>query len=182
MEANICSADLSRANLGYANVRAKLRGARLSRADLTHADFGGIAIHDADFTGANLTGTNLSEAVLSRANLSSAYLKETNFSGAELNHVNFSEAVLDHTLFARVDLRSAKGLTEVRHLGPSTIGIDTIELSRAEIPEVFLRGAGVPEPFITSTKFLIGAMSPIEFYSCFISYNHVDKPFARRLH
>ncbi|HEY2171903.1 MAG TPA: toll/interleukin-1 receptor domain-containing protein, partial [Candidatus Angelobacter sp.] len=26
------------------------------------------------------------------------------------------------------------------------------------------------------------AMSPIEFYSCFISYSHADKPFARKLH
>jgi len=25
-------------------------------------------------------------------------------------------------------------------------------------------------------------MAPIQFYSCFISYSHEDKPFARRLH
>jgi hypothetical protein len=40
----------------------------------------------------------------------------------------------------------------------------------------------VPEPFIVQMKALVGAMSPIQFYSCFISYSHADKPFARALH
>src|SRR5262249_34033361 len=46
--------------------------------------------------------------------------------------------------------------------------------------EVFLRGCGVPENFITFIKSLVN--NPIEFYSCFISYSHADKSFARRLH
>ena len=29
---------------------------------------------------------------------------------------------------------------------------------------------------------LLGSMQPIQFYSCFISYSSVDKPFAVRLH
>ncbi len=45
---------------------------------------------------------------------------------------------------------------------------------------MFLRGCGVPEQFITYAKSLVA--SPIEFYSCFISYSHADKSFARRLH
>jgi hypothetical protein len=32
------------------------------------------------------------------------------------------------------------------HNGPSTIGIDTIYNSGGKIPEIFLRGAGVPKP------------------------------------
>jgi hypothetical protein len=47
---------------------------------------------------------------------------------------------------------------------------------------VFLRGAGVPEPFIVQMKALVAAMDLIQFYSCFISYSHADKPFARALH
>ena len=31
-------------------------------------------------------------------------------------------------------------------------------------------------------KALVGAMEPIQFYSCFISYGHRDKSFARRVH
>jgi hypothetical protein len=38
----------------------------------------------------------------------------------------------------------------------------------------------VPENFITFMHSLV--VSPIEFYSCFISYSHEDKLFARRLH
>jgi hypothetical protein len=38
----------------------------------------------------------------------------------------------------------------------------------------------VPETFITFAKSLVN--SPIEFYSCFISYSHKDKSFAQRLH
>lgn len=73
-----------------------------------------------------------------------------------------------------------KGLETLKHSGPSTIGIDTIYNSGGKIPDVFLRGCGVPENFITFHKSLVN--SPIEFYSCFISYSHDDKSFARRLH
>src|SRR5262249_15015839 len=76
------------------------------------------------------------------------------------------------TAFADVDLSQAKGLDIVQHVGPSTIGIDTIFLSKGKIPEVFLRGAGVPDNFITYIGSLVG--KSIEFYSCFISYNHSD--------
>jgi TIR domain len=47
---------------------------------------------------------------------------------------------------------------------------------------VFLRGAGVPEPFIVQMKALVAAMEPIQFYSCFISYSSKDQEFAERLH
>jgi hypothetical protein len=60
------------------------------------------------------------------------------------------------------------------------IDISTLYRSQGNIPEVFLRGAGVPEDFIPYIKSLVGR--PFEFYSCFISYSHVDQAFARRLH
>jgi hypothetical protein len=66
------------------------------------------------------------------------------------------------------------------HRGPSTIGIDTIYRSNGRIPEVFLRGAGVPDTFITFARSLVG--HSIEFYSCFISHSSKDKEFAERLH
>jgi hypothetical protein len=68
----------------------------------------------------------------------------------------------------------------VQHAGPSSIGIDTLYRSCGNIPEVFLRGAGVPDAMITYARALVE--HPFEFYSCFISYNHTDKSFARRLH
>ena len=66
------------------------------------------------------------------------------------------------------------------HRGPSTVGIDTIYRSQGKIPEAFLRGAGIPEDFIVFVRSL--AASPIEFYSCFVSYSSKDQKFADHLH
>jgi TIR domain len=84
------------------------------------------------------------------------------------------------TIFGDVDLSTVRGLETVHHWGPSTVGIDTLYRSRGNIPEVFLRGAGVPDEMITYSKSLIG--QPFEFYSCFISYSSKDQEFAERLH
>ena len=59
------------------------------------------------------------------------------------------------------------------HYGPSTIGIDTIYKSKGNIPEVFLRGRGVPEDFIVYMRSLVGRA--IDFYSCF-KWEHPRKP------
>ena len=70
-------------------------------------------------------------------------------------------------------------LLDVRHIAPSSIGIDTF-FDSGGLPEEFLRAAGVPEEFITYAGSLVG--KAIEYYSCFISYSSNDEPFARRLH
>ncbi len=185
--------NLSRANLRDAN----LSGANLSGADLIGADLRGADLHDAnlsdaDLSGANLSGANLNDADLSGANLSSADLSDADLSGANLGGAdligaNLIDANLDgaacwQTVFADVDLSGAKGLDAVRHGGPSTIGIDTLCRSGGKIPDAFLRRCGVPEYLIENQKALIGAMEPIQFYSCFISHSSKDQAFADRLH
>jgi hypothetical protein len=77
-------------------------------------------------------------------------------------------------------LSTIKGLETVIHDGPSTIGIDTLYNSQGKIPEVFLRGCGVPENLIIYLPSLVE--QAIKFYSCFISYSHTDKVFAQRIH
>ena len=67
-----------------------------------------------------------------------------------------------------------------KHVGPSRIGIDRIYKSEGKIPEVFLRGAGVPDNLIAYIASLVG--KPIEYYSCFISYSSLDQEFATRIH
>ncbi len=84
------------------------------------------------------------------------------------------------TIFDSVFLKDTKGLESVVHVGPSIIGINTIYMSRGEIPTAFLRGAGVPDDFITHIGSLVGRA--IEYYSCFISYSSKDQDFADRLH
>ena len=186
--AEMQGAILDRANLSFANFhRAHLRGVQLvasvaSQMKLTAANVGYADLSDADFRGADLLGADLEGAILARTDLSGAHFFGTNLTGAKLDETNFEGARVGHVIFANLDLRKAKGLETLKHLGPSTIGIDTIYRSAGEIPEVFLRGAGVPEPFIANMKSLVAAMSPIEFYSCFISHSSKDQELAERLH
>src|SRR5689334_13253943 len=164
--AQLTSVDLSGAHMnGAILIEADLRMARLQRADLRQA-----SLLAADLSGADLKNTDLSNA-----DLSGAYLRGTRLVGALM-----SGARLRGTTFAETDLRGVDDLESVRHDGPSTIGLDTIYKSQGQIPESFLRGAGVPENFITYMKTLTGAA--LDFYSCFISYSTHDQGFADRLH
>jgi hypothetical protein len=173
IKANLCKADLSKADFSGADLSgANLKRAMLIGAWFYNAQLGLAAIsgyHPADVP-TNLSAANLNGAVLNQANIRSAEL-----AGADLTNSTMVETIL-----ADVDLSQAKNLETVRHVGPSTIGIDTIYRSGGNIPESFLRGAGVPEDFITFMKSLVG--KPIEFYSCFISYSSKDQEFAERLH
>jgi uncharacterized protein YjbI with pentapeptide repeats len=165
-EANLRDADLSEANLNEAIlIEAILAGANLSGADLREA-----ILFGADLSGANLSGANLSRAVLG----------EANFNGANLNGANLSKAEVEQTAFGDLDLRAVKGLETLVHLGPSTIGTDTIERSQGDIPEAFLRGAGLSDTSITYVRSL--AQRPINYYTCFISYSSNDQDFAEHLY
>lgn len=89
-------------------------------------------------------------------------------------------ATVGLTLFLNVDLSQVKGMDTVFHRSPSSIGLETIYLSKGNIPRNFLRGAGVPENFIEYMNSLVG--SAFEYYSCFISYASGDQEFANRIH
>src|SRR6266516_506790 len=71
-------------------------------------------------------------------------------------------------------------LETIQHHGPSIIGLDTIYRSQGEIPEGFLRGAGISDLFITYMRSLVH--QPIVFASCFISYSSRDQSFAEHLY
>ncbi len=191
--ADLSRADLSEVNLSGANLSAAvltgavLTGANLSGAVLRAADLGGVDLSRADLCGANLTGAylrraDLREADLSRADLSRVDLALASFSKANLRDADLKDSCCDTTTFAAVNLSEAKGLESIKHGGPSTVGIDTLFLSKGRIPEQFLRGCGVPEYLIDNQKALIGAIEPIQFCHCFISYCDLDEDFAKRLH
>ncbi|HEX8183312.1 MAG TPA: toll/interleukin-1 receptor domain-containing protein, partial [Blastocatellia bacterium] len=173
---HLSGANLNRANLSRANLdHATLHNATLNRADLLNANLSGADLFSADLSNTNLSGADLTGARLSRAKLFGA-----NLTRAILTDTNFDQAKIRDTTFANVDLRRARNLEGVRSLGPSTIGVDTVYQSRGKIPHEFLKGCGVDDKFIVYIRSLVG--STIEFYSCFISYSHADKLFARRLH
>jgi hypothetical protein len=148
--------DLIKADL----IEANLSGVNLSRANLRVA-----VLTWADLTWASLEGADLREAVLTLADLT----------GADL-----TKAVVGLTTFANINLSTLKGLETVHHLLRSHITISTIYRSKGNIPEVFLRGAGVPDTFITFIASLGEQL--VKFYSCFISYSSKEQAFAERLH
>ncbi len=188
--------DLSNANF----MTRDLSGVNLKDAELSGTAFGGARLNGADLRGAILVGTRFQPigfasptklssrhavttfTYLTAANLSGARLTWVDFSYADLREADFSNCTMVGATFGNVDLSRCHGLASIKHSGPSLIGIDTIYKSGGIIPEAFLYGAGVPEPFIANMKSLVAAMSPIEFYSCFISYSSKDQEFAERLH
>lgn len=174
-EADLSAADLRKACLGNAHLR---------RANLTEANLGGIDLNAATLVGANLVGVYLQEADLRWANLSRANLHATNLLGADLSNADLGgadlhEAKVGWTRFGNVDLSKAKNLDTLKHIGPSTIGVDTIYRSKGNIPETFLKGVGVQEEFIVHMSSFVGM--PRRFYSCFLCYSSKDQAFAERL-
>lgn len=204
-EADLSLSDLSGANLSKAGLigadltattltstdlrRADLTGVKFVGADLTDANLSEARLLNANFSGAQLINTNLSKADLSGANFFNANLDHASLSRADLSHTNLSHAILSGanltqastrgTLFNDIDLSEVEGLETVSHWGPSEVSISTIYNSGGQIPEVFLRGCGVPEDFISYMRSLTAAA--IEFYSCFISYSGRDEEFAKSL-
>jgi uncharacterized protein YjbI with pentapeptide repeats len=173
---DLSGVDLATADLFDAHLNGTdFSGTNLFRTDLKVADLIG-----ARFTGANLFGSDLRKARLGHANLQEADLSDADITAADLEGADLSNTIAWSTIFGALDLSRVRGLETVRHEGPSTIGIDTIYLSNGNIPEVFLRGAGVPEEFIVYMRSLVG--KAIDYYSCFISYSSKDDDFARRLH
>jgi uncharacterized protein YjbI with pentapeptide repeats len=194
--AQLDAAELRSANLNSANLKgaglhlAKLRDARLDNANLQGANLSDVELISAELSLANLTGADLSRAdlrltdlwsaVFNNANLAQSKLDLADLSDASLSHADLREAEIGMTTFAANDLSTTLGLETVKHRRPSSIGIDTIFLSKGKIPNSFLRGAGVPENFIQYLPSLLG--TGIEFYSLFISYSTVDEDFAKRLY
>jgi uncharacterized protein YjbI with pentapeptide repeats len=174
-QATLSGADLSKANLHEATLFA----ATLNGAILLGANLYGANLRAAMLRAADLRETRLEEADLSEANLGRAILVGANLGRAILDGADLSKARIGFTTFGNVDLSTVKGLEAILHMGPSSVGIDTIYHSKGKIPVEFLRGAGVPDNFIDYMSSLVG--TAFEFYSCFISYSSKDQEFADRL-
>lgn len=97
----------------YHQTGESLRGADLSRSDLTgielsKADLRGANLMRADLSGANLEGANLSRANLEAANLQGASLKEATLDQAVMRRANLREAKLERAILWRAKLYGAQ--------------------------------------------------------------------------
>ena len=187
--------DLTGANLEWAN----LAGAVLTRTNLA-----GAVLIDANLTGAvlieaDLTQTTLIDATLTGADLTGADLTETILTGVDLTGAYLSQVVLYETILGNTNLTATQGLETCHHHGPSTLDPRTLARSGL-LPLAFLRGCGLNDWEIEATKLYQPGLTPtqisdivyriydlradplIQFFSCFISYNHTDAVFARSLH
>ena len=177
---NLSDANLSKTKLRNTVLKgAKLQRANLRNADLYRADLRKADLREADLTGAKLNRTNLTLASLNRAILEHAHVWET--------------------LFARVDLSKVQGLDKCIQPGPSVIDERTFRES-GQLPLKFLQDCGLSDWQIEASKLNQRGLSrsqitdicyevirlrsdpALQFFSCFISYSHKDKTFARRLH
>lgn len=200
--ADLSDADLSEMDLGGFDLSGSfLNNCVFFGAFVSATKFGSANLSGADLTACHLTFSDfrrsiLSGAILSRANLefadlSNSVLMGTNLSESHLNSVSLRSAIFDCTRFDRatiascsfedIDLRGAIGLESVAHFAPSHVSVDTIFKSEGQIPNVFMRGCGVPDELIRQIPSLISGLQPIQFNSCFISYSHRDEDFAKQL-
>lgn len=182
-DADLRGADLGGAYFRHAELgRMNLSGVNLRRADLIGSILNGSDLSGADLTYAMLQGATLTSVNLSHANLSHVDLSHASIQSPYLRGADFTNSYWQGTRLAAADVSKAVGLENAIHQTPSSIGVDTLYLSAGKIPDVFLRGCGVPEPFIAQLPALVAALEPIQFYSCFISYSSKDEGFAECLH
>jgi uncharacterized protein YjbI with pentapeptide repeats len=214
-KANLDNAELSdavllSAKLNGANLRdTNFSSATLSYSDFFQADFSNSALFFAQIKGANLSEANLqdvqlteadlSTSHLSDANLTSANLENTNFNGTILYKTVFKNSTLGRTVFSNTNLENCIGLDTIDHLGPSSIGIDTVLNSTGKIPVEFLRGCGLSDieiefaklanPDLTTQEvseithriFELKDTRPIQISPLFISYSHANSKFVDKL-
>lgn len=186
IRANLIEANLEGVNLQGSNfIAAYLMGANFEGANLEGVNLEGVNLSNANLGGADLTKANLSEANLFNANLRRASLKaaclsRVAFNSTKMLMTNFEKSSMFGTFLGDCDLSQAFGLDKVVHIGPSSIGIDTIMKSRGNIPISFLKGCGVTQEVIDNILPLSKGTT-LEFYSCFISYSTKDEMFAEKL-
>ena len=179
--ANLASTNLERANFD----RAKLSFTNFDGANLQYATFRKAECIGATFNGSNLTHTSFDDAVLAFVAFGTSYLDLRGRAWGQtgppvLRGTSFLNTRLADCIIIESDLSDTIGLETVRPVGLTSIDLETVYRSKGLIPDSFLRGVGVPESFVAFQHSLV--TSPIDLYSCFISYSSKDQVFAERLH
>ncbi|MDA0263316.1 MAG: pentapeptide repeat-containing protein [Chloroflexi bacterium] len=173
--ADLTGADLDRAVLSEAN----LTGAKLVNANLSRVSFAGANLTDADLTGASFAGASLVRANMTNAICANSDFFQTQFWSVEMTGTDLTGSLLGYSIFQDCDLSGVKGLDQIRHDCPSTLGLDTLFRSHGQIPESFLVGVGLPA---AANGFLAAAEADTtSLRECFISCIDEDQEIAKAL-
>lgn len=149
--------------------------------DLADALIEGFDLRKATLSGLNLRGTGFRNCILRNADLSGCYLVDASFHFTDLSGAHFSSSTMGETSFVDVDLSTSLGLDSVNHKSGSHLTVGTLQLSHGQIPDSFLRGAGVPLVLIEHARQLRSELARKRYYTCFVSYSRKDLPFAVHL-
>ena len=183
--AKLSRTDLSGINFSKAQLRvAYLRASDLTNSNLTEADLKGAYLNRAnlnraDFTKATLRGANLSECNLIQTNFNSARLYFTNFTESSFESTNFLRSKLYKTVFGLCNLSGCIGLESVRVKGSCIIDFQTLQESR-NLSKSFLLKVGLPELYINS--FPQFGKRKQDFFPVFLSHSKINKQFAEKLY
>ena len=175
--------DLSGANLEYLRLEEiDFNKTNFRKANLTGVYLFWVGLNQSDLSFANLHRATIFVSFAHKAQFIESDLTYANLKMGSFQGANFSSTRTGYTSFNDINFDNTIGLESVLHNAPSSIGIDTIFKSKGNVPEMFLRGCGVPDEFISYARSVVEAGKFLQFYSCFISYSNRDQSFADRLY
>jgi uncharacterized protein YjbI with pentapeptide repeats len=192
---NLTDASFIGAGIG----RSIFKGSDLTRAKFQLASIGISNIHKSILRDADFRRAKLSESSIHKTDLTGVNFIETDLVDLDLKEVTIGEARIGNTVFGNLNLGNVKGLDEVFHSSPSTIGTNTIQLSMGRIPDIFLRGCGLRDWEIESAKLYspelnndainkilykiydLRANHALQISPLFISYSRDDSVFVDKL-
>lgn len=178
------------------------------RAVLTDIDLSNKAIIARDLSGAILANSLLENTNLRRTTLDGANLIKTNFCGANLYRVNFNRAKVNETdltdakskctIYSCLDLCGFKNIDKMEHRAPSSVGIDTLKITRSSLQRryersshkrteileqigIFLTRCGIEIDLLKSLWYT-HCKYVTKYYTTFISYTSIDRAFADKLY
>lgn len=179
--------DFHKADLRYVDFsHSTFVRTNFSETDLSHADFIHAEISRTDLSNSILQYTDFSLVNLFYCNFNNSDLKYAKFlmtilTGCNFKNANADQVVFGFAIFADIDLSEIKGLETAYYPMPITVGIDSIIRTKGRIHENFLQAARVPKQLVEYVNSLTD-VSPIQYYSCFISYSNEDIEIAEKLY
>lgn len=176
-------ADISQTELMQCSMyNATLRHVKALKTAFVAVDFDGADLQYGNLAKAHFLNNSFCQTDCSHADLTESFHFRSLFRDAKLLSTQFEGATFSDNLIADTDLSQTLNLDLVKHLGPTSLTLDTLLMSRGRVSDSFLRGSGVSNELVAQLLVLFKDRPAIEYASCFISYSHKDEEFCKLLH